>query len=229
MADGQLKDLHQRFLKSTVPISFEEFIALCPTYKKLLTKSVTDDNLQTLGYEVKDGKYQQTARVNALGTAEQQNSAASLPLYQTALLSIPCVIKGREMTCLCDAGAAINSINLSLVQSLGIPYRPYNRLAIKGVLDGVQRTVGIADRVSIMIGEARIEAPFHVTSGLDQNMILGKPFHHAAQLSLFNFLSGRSDIAVIGQNNILQRLQASSADSSENKTVEHFPHDTSLN
>lgn len=168
--DEQFKKFIEMMNKIYIDVPFTEVLTQMPTYAKFLKEILS-----------KKRKIEESETVNLTEecSAIIQNK---LPpkLKDPGSFSIPCVI-GSEVVkkAMCDLGASVSLMPLSLYERLGIGELKSTRMTLQLADRSVKYPAGIIEDVPVKVGEVYIPADFVVTEMEEDNQVpilLGRPF-----------------------------------------------------
>ncbi|XP_050207484.1 uncharacterized protein LOC126656903 [Mercurialis annua] len=171
----RINELHfQNFLdifkKIQINIPFAEALAQMPSYAKFLKEIVSNKN--------KLEEYSMVALTEECSAILQKKLPPKL--NDSGSFSIPCTIGNVNVaSCLCDLGASINLMPLSLVRKLGITEMKPTTVSLQLADRSVKRPLGIVEDLLVKVGKIYLPADFLVldmNDDVDLSIILGRPF-----------------------------------------------------
>jgi hypothetical protein len=168
--DEQFKKFIEMMNKIYVDVPFTEVLTQMPTYAKFLKEILSKKR------KIEEGE---TVNLTEECSAIIQNK---LPpkLKDPGSFSIPCVI-GSEIVkkAMCDLGASVSLMPLSLYERLGIGELKSTRMSLQLADRSVQYPAGIIKDVPVKVGEIYVPTDFVVMEMEEDNQIpilLGRPF-----------------------------------------------------
>ncbi|XP_039684977.1 uncharacterized protein [Medicago truncatula] len=168
--DEQFKKFIEMMNKIYIDVPFTEVLTPMPTYAKFLKEILSKKR------KIEEGE---TVNLTEECSAIIQNK---LPpkLKDPGSFSIPCVI-GSEVVkkAMCDLGASVSLMPLSLYERLGIGELKSTRMTLQLSDRSVKYPDGIIEDVPVKVGEVYIPADFVVMEMEEDNQVpilLGRPF-----------------------------------------------------
>ncbi|XP_039687886.1 uncharacterized protein [Medicago truncatula] len=168
--DEQFKKFIEMMNKIYIDVPFTEVLTQMPTYAKFLKEILSKKR------KIEEGE---TVNLTEECSAIIQNK---LPpkLKDPGSFSIPCVI-GSEVVkkAMCDLGASVSLMPLSLYERLGIRELKSTRMTLQLADRSVKYPAGIIEDVPVKVGEIYIPADFVVMEMEEDNQVpilLGRPF-----------------------------------------------------
>lgn len=168
--DEQFKKFIEMMNKIYIDVPFTEVLSQMPTYAKFLKEILS-----------KKRKIEEGETVNLTEECSAIIQIKLPPkLKDPGSFSIPCVI-GSEVVkkSMCDLGASVSLLPLSLYERLGIGELKSTRMTLQLADRFVKYPAGIIEDVPVKVGEVYIPADFVVMEMEEDNQVpilLGRPF-----------------------------------------------------
>ncbi|XP_019173820.1 PREDICTED: uncharacterized protein LOC109169392 [Ipomoea nil] len=168
--DNNFKRFLEVFKKLQINIPFAEALANMPSYAKYIKEIVSNKK-----------KLEEFATVHL----NEECSAilqSKLPpkLMDPGSFSIPCTIGNTVVDkCLCDLGASINLMHLTLFNKLEIAEMKPTTISLQLADRSVKYPLGVVEDILVKVGKLYFPADFLILdmgSDTDTSLILGRPF-----------------------------------------------------
>nr|GMD14738.1 uncharacterized protein LOC109174785 [Ipomoea batatas] len=168
--DNNFKRFLEVFKKLQINIPFAEALANMPSYAKYIKEIVSNKK-----------KLEEFATVHL----NEECSAilqSKLPpkLMDPGSFSIPCTIGNTVVDkCLCDLGASINLMPLTLFKKLGIAEMKATTISLQLADRSVKYPQGVVEDILVKVGKFYFPADFLILdmgNDTDTSLILGRPF-----------------------------------------------------
>jgi hypothetical protein len=181
-AESRPELLVKSILDQKLDVSIRDLIGVSPDVSKLIFRSST--------WEEPSAEEAQKAQVRVNVAQEYRETAR--PLDGGAVVAgcpkVAVSIGGMETVALVDSGAQINAMHLGLARKIGLPISTQGGISAVSYTGEMSEFYGIVRNVEVSIGEATIVT--HILVSKDQDpenpLILGRPFHKNARLSMWD-------------------------------------------
>lgn len=98
------------------------------------------------------------------------------------ILRVDVDIQDRRVRALIDSGSEINVMARAMCDYLGLEARPSPRMTIVTQTRDSAICIGCCIDVGVSIGDIIVHTPIFVVSSGDEELILGRPWQHAAMI-----------------------------------------------
>jgi hypothetical protein len=185
-----------RMLSQAVTITWAEALSLSGDLRKVMFGSFIDpkaDATQPLPIQLSNV----SARIEVEeDLTPEYVDPKSRVLYIAASPKAKVQIAGEEVTALIDTGAEVCVMSSGLAEKLQLPISRTFSVTMAGATGKTKRFLGLCEDVPIDIGKIVYKVPIWVIHRLEHSLVLGRPYHKAAQLKLREMPEGGTEATI---------------------------------
>ena len=161
-------------------VTVQDILSVAPGLRKLWFRSLSEEaaaglrNRKEIPGKVTAVRF--TDEIEGTSGADENFFAVACPVVSASVNGIG--VRGA----LLDSGAEVNLMSETLARRAGLVLHKYPQSSLVPVRGPRASFIGVCDDAEVTIGGVRVPTPIFVADGIEQHLILGRPFDRKARL-----------------------------------------------
>lgn len=192
------KQVYDRILGASVPVTVQELLSLAPDLRKQAKESTTTKRVKAAAYVGIDPV---STLFNSLDACDCHQGLL-VAKESHALRSIIPIIDGHlPVECILDSGCQIIGMSKAVWMALSKEINLKHTVSMQSANGTVDRSLGIIENLSFCFGTVELQLQVHVIDDPAYDILLGRPFDVLTESSVKNYRNEDQTLTITDPNN----------------------------